>query len=155
MVWSAGGRARISGECPDPRATWSPGVGSRPVGAALCRCEPPSPGVAAVLGRFAGDYTGDDLLLLIDSENVAVSHRAELVTAAAQDTSSIHHGGLATVEIAGNGYQVQLPGCQDAGFRLGDTTPVSVGDGVLVIHDGEESRLAGDLLTLRDEQVSS
>ncbi|RJX47697.1 hypothetical protein DP106_14335 [Halonotius pteroides] len=111
--------------------------------------------MAAVLGRFAGDYTGDDLLLLIDSENVAVSHRAELVTAAAQDTSSIHHGGLATVEIAGNGYQVQLPGCQDAGFRLGDTTPVSVGDGVLVIHDGEESRLAGDLLTLRDEQVSS
>ena len=100
-------------------------------------------------------YGFDDLLLLIDSETVAVSHRAELVTAAAQDTSSIHRGGLATVEIAGNGYQVQLPGCRDAGFRLGDTAPVSVGNGVLVIHDGEESRLADDLLTLRDEQVSS
>ena len=100
-------------------------------------------------------YGFDDLLLLIDSENVAVPHRAELVTAAAQDTSSIHRGGVATVEIAGNGYQVQLPGCRDAGFRLGDTAPVSVGDGVLVIHDGEESRLAGDLLTLRGEQVSS
>ena len=100
-------------------------------------------------------YGFDDLLLLIDSENVAVSHRAELVTAAAQDTGNIHRGGLATVEIAGNGYQVQLPGCRDAGFRLGDTAPVSVGDGVLVIHDGEGSRLAGDLLTLRSEQVSS
>jgi hypothetical protein len=100
-------------------------------------------------------YGFDDLLLLVDSENVAVSDRAELVTAAAQDTRSIHRGGLATVEIAGNGYQIQLPGCQDAGFRLGDTAPVSVGDGVLVIHDGEESRLAGDLLTLRGEQVSS
>ena len=100
-------------------------------------------------------YGFDDLLLLVDSENVAVSDRAELVTAAAQDTSSIHRGGLATVEIAGNGYQVQLPGCRDAGFRLGDTAPVSVGDGVLVIHDGGESRLAGDLLTLRGEQVSS
>ena len=100
-------------------------------------------------------YGFDDLLLLIDSKNVAVSDRAELVTAAAQDTSSIHRGGLATVEIAGNGYQVQLPGCRDAGFSLGDTAPVSVGDGVLVIHDGEESRLAGDLLTLRGEQVSS
>ena len=100
-------------------------------------------------------YGFDDLLLLVDSENVAVSDRAELVTAAAQDTRSIHRGGLATVEIAGNGYQVQLPGCRDAGFSLGDTAPVSVGDGVLVIHDGEESRLAGDLLTLRGEQVSS
>ena len=100
-------------------------------------------------------YGFDNLLLLIDSENVAVPHRAELVTAAAQDTSSIHLGGLATVEIAGNGYQVQLPGCRDAGLSLGDTAPVSVGDGVLVIHDSGESRLAGDLLTLRDEQVSS
>ena len=100
-------------------------------------------------------YGFDDLLLLVDSENVAVSHRVALVTAAAQATSSIHRGGLATVEVAGNGYQIQLPGCQDAGFRLGDTAPVSVGDGVLVIHDGDGSRLAGDLLTLRDEQVSS
>jgi len=100
-------------------------------------------------------YGFDDLLLLVDSENVAVSDRAELVTAAAQDTSSIHRGGVATVEIVGNGYQVQLPGCRDAGFSLGDTDPVSVGDGILIIHDGEESRLAGDLLTLRGEQVSS
>ena len=100
-------------------------------------------------------YGFDDLLLLVDSENVAVSDRAELVTAAAQDTSSIHRGCLATVEIAGNGYQVQLPGCRDAGFSLDDTAPVSVGDGILIIHDGEESRLAGDLLTLRGEQVSS
>ncbi|RJX47698.1 hypothetical protein [Halonotius pteroides] len=100
-------------------------------------------------------YGFDDLLLLIDSETIGVSHRAELVTAATQDTNSIHRGGLATIEIAGNGYQIQLPGCQDAGFRLGDTAPVSVGDGVLVIHDGEGSRLAGDLLTLRGEQVSS
>ena len=100
-------------------------------------------------------YGFDDLLLLIDSENVAVSDRAERVTAAARDTSSIHRGGVSTVEIVGNGYQVQLPGCRDAGFSLGDTDPVSVGDGILIIHDGEESRLAGDLLTLRGEQVSS
>ena len=63
-------------------------------------------------------YMFDDLLLVIDSENVTVSHCVELVTAAANDTSSIHHGGLATVEIAGNGYQVQLPGCQNSGFGL-------------------------------------
>ncbi len=100
-------------------------------------------------------YGFDDLLLLIDTETVAVSHRTELVTAAAQDTSSIHRGGLATVEIAGNGYQIQLPGCRDAGFQLGDTTPVAVGPGVIVIHDGTERRLADDLLSIRSEQISS
>ena len=100
-------------------------------------------------------YGFDHLLLLVDRENVAVSHRAELVAAAARDSSSVHQGEVATVEIAGNGYQIQLPGCQDAGFRLGDEAPVGVRDGVLVIHDGERSRLAGDLLTLRGEQVSS
>ena len=100
-------------------------------------------------------YGFDDLRLLVDSETVAVSDRAELVTAAAQDASSIHRGGLATVEIAGNGYQVQLPGCRDTGLRLGDTAPVSVGDGVLVIHDGERGQLADALLTLRGEQVGN
>jgi len=100
-------------------------------------------------------YGFDDLLLLVDSENVAVSHRAELVAAAARDSSSIHRGGVATVEIAGNGYQLQLPGCRDAGFDVGDKTPAEVGNGVLVLHDGSNTRLANDLLTLRSEQVSS
>jgi hypothetical protein len=100
-------------------------------------------------------YGFDDLLLLVDSENVAVSHRAELVAAAARDSSSIHRGEVATVEIAGNGYQIQLPGCRDAGFDVGDNTPAEVGNGVLVLHDGSNTRLANDLLTLRTEQVSS
>ena len=146
----------------DPRstlATWSAGAERRAAGGRWLLCygvgSRRSPGEAAVSGRFAGDDARDDPLLLIDSETVAVSHRAELVTSAAQDTSSIQDGGLAIVELAGTGYQVQLPGCRDTGLRLGDTAPVSVGDGVLVIHDGEESRLAGDLLTLRGEQVSS
>ena len=100
-------------------------------------------------------YGFDGLVLVVDSVNVAMSHRAELVSTAASDTESIHRGGKATVEIAGNGYQIQLPGCREAGFKGGDTAPVRSGAGILVIHDGSKSRLAGDLLTIRDEQVSS
>jgi hypothetical protein len=100
-------------------------------------------------------YGFDDLLLLVDRENVAAAHRAELVASVAADTDSIHRGEIATVEIAGNGYQIQLPGCREAGLRLGDTAPVVVGSGILVIHDGSESRLANDLVTICDEQVSS
>ncbi len=99
-------------------------------------------------------YGFDGLLLVVDSENVAMNHRAELVAAAAGDTDSIHRGGKATVEIAGNGYQIQLPGCREAGFEVGDTAPVRAKKGVLMIHDGRNSQLAGDLFTLRDEQVS-
>jgi len=100
-------------------------------------------------------YGFDGLVLAVDSVNVAMSHRAELVSTAASDTESIHRGGKATVEIAGNGYQIQLPGCREAGFEERDTAPVRSGAGILVIHDGTKSRLAGDLLTIRDEQVSS
>ena len=100
-------------------------------------------------------YGFDGLLLLIDKENVAMSHRAELVASAAGDTDSIHRGEKATVEIAGNGYQVQLPGCRVAGFEIGDNAPVTVEKGVIVIHDASESRLAADLLSIRAAQVSS
>jgi len=100
-------------------------------------------------------YGFDDLLLLIDSENVAISHRAELVAAAARDSSSIHRGEVATVEIAGNGYQIQLPGCRDTGFEVGDSAPAVVGEGVIVVHNGSKRRLAEDLLSIRTEQVSS
>ncbi|RJX47788.1 hypothetical protein [Halonotius pteroides] len=100
-------------------------------------------------------YGFDDLLLLVDREHVAVSHRTELVAAAARDTGSIHRGEVAMVEIAGNGYQIQLPGCRDAGFEVGDNAPVAVGNGVIAIHNESERRLAEDLLSIRTEQVSS
>ena len=56
--------------------------------------------------------------------------------------------------MAGTCYQIQLPGCREAGFEVGDTAPVRAKQGVLMIHDGGNSRLAGDLFTLRGEQVS-
>lgn len=100
-------------------------------------------------------YGFDGLLLLVDKQNVAVSHRAELAATAAADTDSIHRGEIATVEIAGNGYQIQLPGCREAGFEMGDAAPVVVSRGVIIIHEKSQKQLADDLRTIRNEQVSS
>lgn len=100
-------------------------------------------------------YGFDDVLLVVDAVEISAKHRAELVAAAAEDTESVHRGAAASVATAGNGYQVQLPGCQAAGFHEGDRAPARPGAGVLVIHNGSQTRLADDLLTIRDEQGNS
>jgi hypothetical protein len=99
-------------------------------------------------------YGFDDLLLVID-QSVSMRHRAELVSSAAGDTGSIHVGYPASVTEAGNGYQVQLPGCKAAGFTKGDRAPVHTAPGLLVIHDGTQRRLANDLTTQRHAQATT
>ena len=99
-------------------------------------------------------YGFNALLIVIDADRVHDEDRAELVATAATDSSSIYRGEMASVEIAGNGYQVQLPGCEEAGFRIGDDGhTISADSGVLLIHDGERTRLADDLATIRREQL--
>jgi hypothetical protein len=106
-------------------------------------------------------FAFDHLLLVVDLETVSTAHTTELVVAAAQDTDSIYRAMDASVQIAGNGYQVQLPPAADAGFRKGDTAPCQAARGVLVIsqYDGtgkgaDSARLAADLVTLRNEQLN-
>lgn len=96
-------------------------------------------------------YGVDDCLLVID-DRVTAADRAALVASAARDTDSIYAGRRASVEIAGHGYLVQLPECRRAGFHEGDRAPTVTRDGLLVIHDGTQRRLADDLATIRDEQ---
>jgi hypothetical protein len=106
--------------------------------------------------RLAGVYVYgfDGILLIVDAENVSDSDRAELVSSAASDTGSVYRGEASSMAIAGNGYQVQLPGCHAAGFSQGDQTPVRTEPGLMVVHDGENERIAGDLITLRADQRS-
>src|SRR6056297_1959134 len=59
-------------------------------------------------------YAFDHLLLVVDSERVQTAQRAELVASAARDTCSIYRAMGAAVQIAGHGYQVQLPPARDA-----------------------------------------
>lgn len=99
-------------------------------------------------------YGFDALLLVVDADQVAPAHRAELVASAARDTDTIHLGATATVSESGNGYQVQLPGCESAGFSLGDSAPAVPAPGVLLIHDGTQRRLAGDLAETRGSQTT-
>lgn len=99
-------------------------------------------------------YGFEGLLVVVDAVRVSEADRAELVATAAGDSGSIYGGDVSTISPAGNGYQVQLPGATEAGFLEGDDVTVqpAKGNGLLVIHDGDLSRLAGDLITLRAEQ---
>jgi len=97
-------------------------------------------------------YGFDSLLLVIDADRVSDTDRADLVSSAASDTDSVYCGEQASLEIAGNGYQVQLPGCRTAGFYEGDSCPVHSEMGLLAIHDGTGERLAGDLIEIRAAQ---
>jgi hypothetical protein len=66
----------------------------------------------------------------------------------------------ASVQIAGNGYQVQLPPAEDDGFHEDDNAPCQSAPGTLVLSrdDGtakgaDAARLAADLITIRNEQL--
>ncbi len=100
-------------------------------------------------------YGFENLLVVIDADRVSTADRAALVASAARDTNSIYGGVKAALEIAGNGYQVQLPGCRTAGFESGTRAPVITAPGSLVVHDGTNPRLASDLATIRREQITS
>lgn len=78
--------------------------------------------------------------------------RAALVATATTVTDSIHRGDSASVEVAGNGYQVQLLGCRTAGLQERDNGHVVTAPDVLVVHDGTNRRLADNLSTTRIEQ---
>lgn len=96
-------------------------------------------------------YSFDGLVLVV-SQSVDMGYRAGLVASAAGDTESMFGGYPATVAQAGNGYQVNLPGASEAGFRVGDNAPVVSAPDMLAIHDGTQSRVADDLATIRREQ---
>lgn len=61
----------------------------------------------------------------------------------------------ASIQIAGNGYQVQLPPAEDAGFRVGDRTACTTAPSMLVLATGDTERLASDLETIRREQLAT
>ncbi len=104
-------------------------------------------------------YAFDHLLLVVDTNSVSTAHTTELVIAAAKDTKSVYRALKATVQIAGHGYQVQLPPAEDAGFTEGDRAPCHTASGMIAISrdDGtsagaDAARLARDLVTIRNEQ---
>ena len=105
--------------------------------------------------RLSGVYVYgfDGLLVVVDAERVSTAQRAEIVSTATTATDSIHRGEAATVEIAGNGYQVQLPGAESAGFDVGETAPVVLSDGLLVIHGDADREIVDLVSTVRDDQL--
>lgn len=102
-------------------------------------------------------YSFDDLLLVVDRDTNRLGNEAvaALVATAARDTKSVYRGMNASLQIAGNGYQVQLPPAEDAGFYEGQSTQVKFAPGLLVVCRGRSKRLAADLVTIRTGQLRS
>lgn len=102
-------------------------------------------------------YAFDDLLLAADRDTNRLKNEdlAELVASAARDSKSIYRAANASLQIAGHGYQVQLPPAEDAGFYEGKPMQVKTAPGVLVICQERSKRLADDLVTMRHEQVEA
>ena len=98
-------------------------------------------------------FSFDDLLLVVDIDRINDENIVELATSAALDTVSIHRVTNSSLQIAGNGYQVQLPGAVDAGFHVGDRAPCTPAPNLLVIAAEESGRVAADIVTIRKEQV--
>jgi hypothetical protein len=98
-------------------------------------------------------FAFDGLLLVMDIDRITDENIVELATSAALDTVSIHRVANASLQTAGNGYQVQLPGAADAGFHVGDRAPCTPAPNMLVIAAEESGRVAADIVTIRREQV--
>ncbi|WP_266082915.1 hypothetical protein [Haladaptatus caseinilyticus] len=98
-------------------------------------------------------FAFDGLLLVVDIDRINDENMVELATSAALDTVSIHRVANASLQIAGNGYQVQLPSAADAGFPMGDPAPCTPARNMLVIAAEGSGRVAADIVTIRREQV--
>ncbi|MDL0118501.1 hypothetical protein PNQ29_03320 [Halobacterium salinarum] len=100
----------------------------------------------------------EGLLVAVDVDRVPDDVEADLVATAATDTNTAYRAVTATIQIAGNGYQLQLPNAVDAGLDEGDTPTVTTAPGVLIIAHNETDtgitsvRVGEDLATIRREQ---
>lgn len=106
-------------------------------------------------------FAFDNLLVAFDTDRVKPMDMLEIVRAAARDTKSLYQAIDSKVHVAGNGYRVQLQPAADAGFREGDSTSCTTARNILLItkSDGTAAasnarRIAGDIKTIRSEQIS-
>ncbi len=106
-------------------------------------------------------FAFDSVLVVFDLDHTDEEEVAELVASTARGTKTIYRAGDSKIQIAGNGYQVQLPPAEDAGFDIGDRAGCHPAPGVLVIAKGDgprasqAGRLAADLVENRRAQVES
>lgn len=105
-------------------------------------------------------FAFNHLLLVIDRERVDRQNTAELVIIATKYTKSIYQSMNATVQIAGNGYQVQLPPASDAGFEIDDDPACHPSQNLICISkdDGTSAALdavhaAREIVSKREDQV--
>lgn len=98
-------------------------------------------------------FAFDSLLLVVAIDRITDENVVELAISAALDTVSIHRVANASLQIAGNGYQIQLPGAADAGFHIGDRAACIPAPNMLIIAAEGTERIGADIVTIRKEQT--
>lgn len=99
-------------------------------------------------------HSFDSILLVVDRDPQVIQEDrvAVLVAELASRTKTVFQAIDASVQESGNGYQVQLPPAEDAGFSEGDTVGCQPAPGVLVIHplEGGVAEVASGVVGRRE-----
>lgn len=99
-----------------------------------------------------------DLLLAVDrdTDRVSPDAEAELVRHAIEATQTVFRALHHKVMVMGQGYMLQLPHADDAGFHKGQSAPVKTAPNILVIHKESDkaTQLANVLVSTRHDQLT-
>lgn len=112
---------------------------------------------AGIAGRDVIVYGFDDLLMIVSkkSPRVGPAHRAELVSAGAEESGSIHFGQRSTVSCRDSEYLAHLSGCEAAGIYENNEVGMKAVDGVLFVFkpNHEAAELISGLVKTRRRQI--
>ena len=99
----------------------------------------------------------DGLLLIVDRGRVSNANQAELVAHAIEETESVGSALDVIVSVMGEGYMLQLPNAEEAGFKEGQPAPVQTAPSILVIHEqsDEATEVANELVEIRHDQLNN
>ena len=102
-------------------------------------------------------FSFNNVLLALDLEEIVMEDMVELVDSAMTSTHSIHRAVDSQVQTSGNGYRLQFPSAEAAGFREGQKVGFTTAPGMLVVtpyeNDRDAANVARSLKTQRLQQI--
>lgn len=99
-------------------------------------------------------YSFDRLLVATDIERMNQKEISEIIIQAIEGTQTVFDAKKGRIQSAGNGYQLQLPPAEDAGFEIGDTLECQSAPGLLIFTGVGVNPIKSKLLETRRTQLS-
>ena len=100
-------------------------------------------------------YSFDRLLVAIDIERMNQKEISEIIIQAIEETQTVFDAQKAGIQSAGNGYQLQLPPAEDAGFEIGDMLECQSAPSLLIFTGVGVNPIKSKLLEIRRTQLSN